>query len=114
MWTGHERLTIRDVEDDDATDEQSDNLYSVPHRLELGRHRRIEAHVADNYCGERVDDAIGDRTACYISKPLRLNGTLGGESTYAAKTLMKRRMLLGSQKPILTCPLSKFLFLIPV
>ena len=58
------QLTVADVQDNRATDKQSNNLHCITDRLELSRHGGAESHVANNDGRERVDDTIRNSSGC--------------------------------------------------
>lgn len=96
-------LTVGNIEDNCASNEQRDNLDGISDGFELSGHRGSESHVADDDRGEGVDNAVGDGT---VDEKVRARSRQRDvsivEIPYAAKTLMKIRMVLGSVKPLTT------------
>jgi hypothetical protein len=55
---GWQILTVRYIENNDSTYEQSNDLHRIPNRLELSSYRYSESQVVDNDRREGVDDTI--------------------------------------------------------
>lgn len=51
-------LTVANIQGDGATNEERNNLCCVTNRLQLCRLRGAEAHVADDYRREGIDNAV--------------------------------------------------------
>jgi hypothetical protein len=107
--------TVGNIQNNRTADDECNDLHCITYRLELGGLGRAETHVLDDDGRERIDDTIGNGTAflCQSSRNKNETTTLR-QYTYAAKTEVKSKIVLGSIRPLATCFLLKDLFLIPV